>query len=261
MIKVLKSHFDLLRIMLNRDLKALYIHNLLGLMWVVLNPLFVVLLYSFVFSVILKIRGQGYDAQYSYAVFLLAGMIPYLAINDVIQASASCLQQKKDLIIKAVFPAELLPINCVIISIISEGITLLLVLCLALYENGWHFHAMWLVLPLLVILRLMFSLAIAWWVSILTVFVPDLRQVLNAVLPAWMFLTPILYAKEQAPSYFQEIQNFNPLFHIVDAYRAIILQTSWPETSLWISFAVLLIVNVLGYWLFKALISRAKDFL
>lgn len=261
MNNVLKSHFDLLRIMLNRDLKALYVHNLLGLMWVVLNPLFVVLLYSFVFSVILKIRGQGYDAQYSYAVFLLAGMIPYLAINDVIQASASCLQQKKDLMLKAVFPAELLPINCVVISIISEAITLIMVLCLALYENEWQFQIMWLLLPLLVFLRLLFSLAIAWWVSILSVFVPDIRQVLNAVLPAWMFLTPILYAKEQAPEYFQTLQNFNPLFYIVDAYRAIILQASWPDINLWISFSVLIILNLIGFWLFKSLISRAKDFL
>lgn len=258
---VLKSHFDLLKIMLIRDLKALYIHNFLGLLWVVLNPLFTVLLYSFVFSVIMKVRGQGVEAQYSYAVFLLAGMIPYLAINDVIQASAGCLQQKKDLILKAVFPAQLLPINCVVLSIISETITLIMVLGLALYENKWQFQTMWLLLPVLVILRLLFSLAIAWWVSILSVFVPDLRQVINAVLPAWMFLTPILYAKEQGPPFFQTLQTFNPLFYIVEAYRSVILQTSFPETSLWISFAVLVVFNIMGYWLFKSLISRAKDFL
>lgn len=257
----LKYRFDLLKLMFIRDFKALYIHNLLGIAWIVLNPLFTVLLYSFVFSVILKIRGQNYDAHYSYAVFLLAGMIPYLAINDVIQSSVSCLQQKKDLMIKAVFPAELLPVNCVVLSIVTESVTLLIVLCLAVYEQNGQFQVMWLFLPLLVILRLMFSMAIAWWISILSVFVPDLRQVLTAFLPAWMFLTPILYPKEQAPEYFQTLQHFNPLFYIVESYRAIILNASWPETNLWLSFIVLLLLNVIGFWLFRSLIQRAKDFL
>ncbi len=261
MIHIVKGRIDLLKMMFIRDFKSLYINNILGLAWVILNPLFVVILYSFVFSVILKIRGQGYDDQYSYAVFLLAGMIPYLAITDVIQTALGCLQQKKDLMIKSVFPAELLPINCVAISLVSEGITLAIVLCLALYENAWQFQLMWFCLPLLVVLRLMFSLAIAWWVSILSVFVPDLKQILNAILPAWMFLTPILYAKTQAPEYFQSIQSFNPLFYIVDAYRAVILEASWPEINLWLVFFVLLAFNGIGFYVFKALIPRAKDFL
>jgi len=260
MMQAVKGRVGLLWIMFVRDFKSLYINNMLGLAWVILNPLFVVLLYSFVFSVILKIRGQGYDEHYSYAVFLLAGIIPFLAISEVLPAAANCLQQKKDLLIKSVFPAALLPVNTVFLSLVSEFVTLIMVLCLAYYEQRQG-QLMWLCLPLLVLLRFMFSLALAWWISILSVFIPDLRQVLNAILPAWMFLTPILYVPEQAPEFFQFVQQFNPLFYIVDAYRAVILQATWPATSMLLSFVILFVFNVLGYYVFKALMPRAKDFL
>ncbi|MCF7970593.1 MAG: ABC transporter permease [Methylococcaceae bacterium] len=260
MIHAVKRHADLLCMMFVRDFKSLYINNMLGLAWVILNPLFVVLLYSFVFSEILKIRGQGYDEHYSYAVFLLAGIIPFLALSEVLPVAASCLQQKKDLLIKSLFPAALLPVNTVLLSLVSEFVMLIMVLCLAFYEQG-QVQLMWLCLPLLVLLRLMFSLALAWWISILSVFIPDLRLILNAILPAWMFLTPILYVPAQAPDFFQRVQQFNPLFYIVDAYRAVILQATWPATPMLLSFGVLLIFNVGGYYLFKVLMPRAKDFL
>ncbi len=255
------KHINLLRIVFLRDVKAQYIHNTLGLTWLLLNPLFTVLLYSFVFSVVLKIKSQGYDGHFGYAVFLLAGMIPYLALNESIQNSVSILNQKKDLVIKSVFPAGILPFNCILLSLVSELLTLFILLLVMIYNTNGQVEVMWLFIPVAIIIRCLFSLAISWWLSVLSIFLPDIRQVINSLLPAWMFLTPILYSKERAPDFFQNIQLYNPLAYIVDIYRSIILDATWPEVSLLLVCSVLLLLNVIGYCVYKALLPRAKDFI
>ena len=252
----------LIKVLFWRDFESHYIQNRLGLTWVVLNPLFIVLLYTFVFAVVLSIRNPQGAGTYSYAVFLLSGMIPYLAISEVMQTSSACLSEKKTLLIKSIFPADVLPVVAVLLSVVGEAVTLSMVLAVAVYEHHGDIKLLWLLIPLLVLLRVLFSLGLAWWISILAVFIPDLRQALGLVTSAWMFLTPILYPLETGPANFRGLQDYNPLYIIVAAYRSVILQGAWPDMRvLWWWVLIFVGLNVSGYWLFKKLLPRAKDFL
>ena len=260
--ETLRHRLYLIKVLFWREFKTNYIQNRLGLTWVVLNPLFVVLLYTYVFSVVLSVRNPHGAGASSYAVFLLSGMVPYLALNETVQASAGCLSEKKSLLLKSIFPADVLPVVTALLSLVGETVTLLIVLSVAVYETHGDINALWLSIPFLMLFRLLFSLGLAWWLSILTVFIPDLRQALGLAMSAWMFLTPILYPIETGPENFRAIQDFNPLHIIVNAYRSVILHGAWPDMNVLAAWGGLFILlNVSGYWLFKKLLPRAKDFL
>ena len=144
----LSHRWHLLVMLWRRDVQASYVQNRLGFLWVLLNPLFLVVLYSYVFSTVMSVRTQAQDAHYSYAVFLMSGMVAYLALQEAVMSALACLNEKKTLLIKSVFPADILPINSVLLSVVGELATVLVLLAWVGYESRQAYWS-WLCLPVL----------------------------------------------------------------------------------------------------------------
>ncbi|MFC2169808.1 ABC transporter permease [Acidobacteriota bacterium] len=246
--------------LVRRDLKTRYSPTFLGLGWAVLQPLILLLIYTFVFSAIIKVRFNAEDRTIDFVLYLVCGFLPYMALSEGILRGSTSLKENRGLLDKVIFPAEVLPAVGVVIAAVTEIIGLLLLVGLAACY-GVKLSAWIVFLPLLVLLRIGITLGLAWLTSILNVFITDLGQFLGLLLTAWMFLTPIFYPVDLIPDYLVWLLKVNPLYYVITAYRAVILQAGIPLPELLGLIFWAAAISVLGLWFFRQTISRAKDFL
>lgn len=245
--------------LVRRDFKKRYATSILGVAWTVLRPLFLVAIYLTVFGFILP-GGGGEGGATAFAIYLISGMLPYLAVNEGIQSATTSLQEDAALLERPGFPAEVVPASRAVTASIGEGIGLmLLILLMALIgqpPGPWV-----LALPLLVLLRLVMTCGIGWGVSMLAVFVTDLTEVLSLMLNAWLFLTPIFYSVDIIPGPMQRLMVVNPLYHLVAAYRNVLVDGVNPFPSVLIVAAWAFALAAFGLWFFRKVLDRGKDFL
>jgi ABC-type polysaccharide/polyol phosphate export permease len=252
--RTLAVHRQALEIFVGRDLRGRYVSSALGLWWAVIQPLALLMLYTFVFSVILKVRLGKEQGTGEFALYLFCGLLPWLAFADAVTRSASVIVEQTPLIKKVAFPSEILPVHLVLSAIIVEFVGLAVFLAgITLFGHppGWSLLA----LPLVVTLQFLFTSGVAWLLASVAVFLRDARQVVGLALTLWMFLTPIMYSVELVPERFRWVLSLNPMTFIIDAYRASVLGASLPSVTAAAVFAgVALVVFVFGHWVF----SRAK---
>ena len=252
--RTLAVHRQALEIFVGRDLRGRYVSSALGLWWAVIQPLALLTLYTFVFSVIMKVRWGEEQGTGQFAVYLFCGLLPWLAFADAVTRSASVIVEQTPLIKKVAFPSEILPVHLVLSAIIVEFVGLavfLIVVTLFDHRPGWSLLA----LPLVVALQFLFTSGVAWLLASVAVFLRDARQVVGLALTLWMFLTPIMYPVSAVPERFRWVLSVNPMTFVIDAYRALVLGASLPSLTAAAVFAsVALVVFVFGHWVF----SRAK---
>jgi lipopolysaccharide transport system permease protein len=234
----------------SRDIRGRYINSALGLWWAVIQPLALLALYTFVFSLVMRGRlGQG-EGTTEFALYCFCGLLPWLAVSDALTRSSSVLLEQTPLIKKVVFPSEILPVHLVLSAIVVEIVGLAVFLPIVVLGGRVPGAAM-LTLPVVIALQFLFTTGAAWLLATLAVYLRDVRQVVGLGLTLWMFLTPIVYPASMVPERFQWLLDVNPMTTIVEAYRAALLENRWPEGApLGVFAAVALIVFVSGYWVF-----------
>jgi ABC-type polysaccharide/polyol phosphate export permease len=258
-VKNIFSHTHALRLLIARELSSRYKGTILGVLWLFLQPLMMVVVYSFVFSVIMKVRIPGMDSSYHFALFLMAAMMPYFAFQDAVLAASNSLFAGSSLLHKSTLPPLLIPLVPMLTTLVTEFIALLIIVLatfLLLEQISWYL----LLLPLLILIRLCLSIAIGYMLATLSVFIQDLRQALGLLLTMLMFLTPILYPVSMIPAEFIPVNNFNPLYHLLDAYRAVILRGELPDIGVVYVAGFSVVLLFLGIVFFQKTIERAKEF-
>lgn len=223
-LRLLNQNSYMIRSLVALDLRKRYIGSLLGVFWSVVHPLIQLLIYYFVFSVVLKMRLEGEYAGTGYAVWLIAGLLPWMMFAEVLGRSSDAVIEQAAVIKKMVFPSELLSIVRVLAAVVTHLIGLgLLVVLLAMsgHEISWRVV---LITPYLAALMI-FSLGISWLLSALNVFLRDIGQIVGVFVNIWFFLTPIVYAQTQVPESLKAVYALNPMIYAVDGYRAALLGT------------------------------------
>jgi ABC-type polysaccharide/polyol phosphate export permease len=246
--------------LIKRDFKTRYSPTFLGLGWTVLQPLIFILIYTFVFSFILKVKLDPESGNTVFVLYLVSGFLPFMALAEGITQGSICLKENKSLLDKVIFPAPVLPIVGVVIAAINEIIGLTLFIVISFFfgvRPSWWL----LLLPLFILLKILFTIGISWLVSVLNVFITDLGQFLGLAITAWMFFSPIFYPVSAVPNFLLWLLKINPLYHFITSYRAILLYGQNPLKNLWILLIITFITLIFGLWFFKKTIERAKDFL
>jgi ABC-type polysaccharide/polyol phosphate export permease len=246
--------------LVRRDFRVRYAPTILGLGWTVVQPLIFLLIYTFVFSAILKVKFQSLDGPGGFVLYLLSGYLPYMALSEGIQRGSTSLTENRNLLDKVIFPAEVLPVVGTASAAVTEIIGILLLVILAVFY-GIHLSAWIVLMPFLLLIRIGLTLGLAWIVSVLNVFLSDLGQFLGLLLMAWMFLTPIFYPVEAVPNGLVWILKLNPLHHMIACYRAVLLEARSPLMELLGLIPFSFAVFFSGLWFFRRTIERAKDFL
>ncbi len=237
-----------------RELKARYRGSVLGFFWSFVNPLLLLLVYSFVFSFVLQSRSPETTP---YALFMFCGLLPWTWFSTSLTESSSVLISGGNLIKKVLFPAEVLPIVTVLANMVHFLLGLpILFLFMAVYRRGPDVPGLaW--FPVVLLVQLIFTTGIAFLVSALTVHFRDLKDILGNLMTFWFFATPIIYDM----SLFDDkplgktLINLNPFTHLAISYQEILFYPGPVGHWKWLvalgGASVLLFLA--GYFLFDRL--------
>ncbi len=243
---------SLIRTMVRRDVLGRYRGSFGGVLWTVLNPLLLMITYFFVFGVVLRARFGSDPSRASFALYFLAGMLPWLAFSEAAGRAPTVLLEHRTFVKRLVFAVETLPVNLVVAGLVSEAFALaLFTLFLFIARGGVAWSIAW--LPVILVPQIFFTAGICWFLAALGVFIRDLGQVIGFLLTLWFFLTPICYPEASLPPGAAPLVALNPMFVLVRAYRDIFLEARAPAFGpLWKLWLLSTVVFVAGHaWFYK----------
>ncbi len=215
-----------------RELKIKYKGAVLGVFWSMLHPLFLLVVYTFAFRYVVKIRVEHFP------VFLFAALLPWTFLNASLTGGVSAVTDHGSLVRKIYFPRAVLPLSTVFFNLIQLGLTLF-VFIPALPLLGVPLTPALLLLPLLVALQVPFVTGLVLLASALYVSFRDLRHFVELLMQFWFWLTPVIYPLEMVPARFVPFFVFNPMAHFTGAYRRLILDGRVPPFQVWLILAAL----------------------
>jgi lipopolysaccharide transport system permease protein len=203
-----------------RELKARYRGSVLGFFWSFVNPLLLLLVYTFVFTVVLP--GAHPPELEPFALFMFCGILPWTWFSSSLSESANVLIGHGNLIKKVLFPAEILPIVTVLANMVHFFLGLpILAAFLIYYQRPMQWtELLW--FPVTVLVQLIFTTGCALILSALTVHFRDIRDILSNVMTLWFFATPIIYYYKIMEAWQMRILNMNPMTHLIITYQEIL---------------------------------------
>lgn len=247
--------------LVRRDFQQRFVGSAAGWLWGVIHPLVLLLSWTFVFQICLKVPLPKGGPTENYTLFLFCGFLPWLLFQETVQRSAASLLDHSNLITKTVFPAEIVPVSVFLSSLIHHLIALVLAIGAVVVTTG-HLSAKIIFLPVYMLLVGMLAVGLGWIVSSLHVYLRDTAQVMAVVLTLWFWMTPIFISEEQVPAQFRFLIAFNPLSFVVRAYRDRLLSSNWPDVrELAIVAGYALVFFVVGGLFFRQLKRGFADVL
>jgi homopolymeric O-antigen transport system permease protein len=217
----LSRHSLLVRALVVRELKARYRASVLGFLWSFLNPMVLLGVYALVFSFYLR------SGLADYAAFLACGLLPWVWFSSSLLEGTSSIVNGSNLVNKALFPAEVLPVVPVVSNLVHFLLGLPILLgFLALY--GRMPTALIALIPLLLLAQFIFTTALVLVLSTLNVFYRDMQHIMGNLLTLWFFLSPVVYEASQVPPAFRWTLELNPMAHLLQGYQALLFYRELP---------------------------------
>ena len=255
-----RHHLFLLRELIRRDFQGRYAGSALGLVWSFVQPLWMLLLFSFVFSTVMRVSPAGTGARAgSFGAFLFCGLLPWMALQEGVMRSSTAITDNSSLVKKLRFPAEILVVAVVLAALLHEAIAAAIFLGVLAFLG----ELTWSGLPLLLLavpLQIALTLGLGFLLGSVHVFFRDTAQVLGMVFTGWFYLTPIVYPASLVPERWRGWIELNPLTPLVGLYRQAFLGGALapvPGTG-----ALALVAAVLlsaGFLLFRRLKAAFVD--
>lgn len=254
-------NYSLIIELAKRDFIERYSGSALGFVWSFIYPLITILIYMLVFGNLMGARLPGDSSVYSYGIYLVSGLVPWLAFSNTVTRASTVLIDKKNIIAKIHIDLPSLPLYIVLSESITFAVTLGIFLFILLI-TGYSFTLYLLLIPAIYIIQQVFAYALGFFLGMFVVFLRDLREVVNIGFFLWFWFTPIVYVFEILPPLAQEILIWNPALAFISAYHDIFIyqkMPSWIYLSLVLLLAVLLII--INSITFKKLEKDIRDFI
>ena len=209
----------LIQSLVARELKARYRGSVLGFFWSFINPLLLLLVYTFVFTFVMP--GSNDPRVRPYALFMFCGILPWTWFSSSLSESANVLIGHGNLIKKVLFPAEILPIVTVLANMVHFflGLPILIGFLIYYWRPLTFVELLW--FPVVVLVQALLTTGLALILSALTVHFRDIRDLLSNLLTFWFFATPIIYPMHMAPPNMAWLLNLNPMTHIMRSYQQV----------------------------------------
>lgn len=245
---------DMIGSLVRRELRGKYEKSVLGFLWAFLGPMFQILIYGIVFT------GIFHNNMSNYYIYLMAGMLPWTFFADSMSSGTGSIIYNSEMVKKIYFPREVLVIGEVNAKLINMLLSFI-VMAGFLIVSGIGFSAQLVLLPVVILGQYLFVLGMSLFVAAVTVYFRDLEYVIQVVLMAWIWASPIMYTIDGIDQPFiLAVLNVNPFTYIISAYQQILYYHTWPETIyLVLPLVVGLIVLVVGYLIFGALKKRFAE--
>lgn len=247
-----------------QDLKDKYAGSSLGVLWAFLGPLANILIFTLIFSNVMAARlniGDGQFDKFSYSIYLVAGIVPWMAFAAAVGRITTVFRDKAGIISKVGVSLRFMPTYIVL----SEAMVFLISMAFFtgfLLLIGYPITWVWVFIPIVFAIQQLFAYAIGFILATLSVFIEDIREFVPIALQFWFWFTPIVYTVAILPSHFAPYFSLNPFLWVVDAYREIVLYHRIPsfEKPLMLLAAGLLLL-ALGALLNRKLEKEIRDFI
>ncbi|PMB54195.1 ABC transporter permease [Fischerella thermalis CCMEE 5201] len=259
------AKFDLLRALVRRDLEARYKGSILGNLWPLLNQLSQLLIYTYVFSIVLKVKLslKGVpENNFTFGLWLFAGLLPWIAFSSGLIQAANSVVAQPNLVKKVVFPLALLPLVPTLSTFIESSFGLMALIFFVAVSTH-TLHSTLALLPLIWITQLMLTAGLGYLMAGLTVFLRDIPQTLGVILNIWLYLTPILYPATAVPETWRNwVFWLNPMTAIAEVYRDLVLVGEVKHWGEWgVTTVISAIVFCIGFSVYKRLRPAFADVL
>lgn len=236
-------HRQLIIQMTKREVIGRYKGSFLGLAWSFFNPIFMLLVYTFVFSVVFKARwGVTTDEPKSeFALILFVGMIVHALFSEPLNRAPNLIVSNVNYVKKVVFPLDLLPVISMGSVVFHAVVSIIVFLVAYFFING---HLVWTIVFIPVVLAplVILSLGLTWFLSSFGVFFRDIGQAVSIITTVLMFLSPVFYPITAVPESFRQFILINPLTFIIEQSREILI---WGHLPDWSGLGVYLFVSLL----------------
>jgi len=258
-IKTLFSYRELLFSLTKKELKVKYRGSALGFFWSLLNPILTMLVYSFVFSIVLRAGIK------EFAIFLICALLPFNFLSNSVNYGASSIIGNSNLVNKIYFPREIIPLSIVFTNLINFFFELA-ALFIVLGIMGYKFYMYLYLLPIIIFIQFFLVVGMTLLVSALNVFFRDLQHLITIIMMVWFFGTPIIYPLSMVPERFQYIIKINPMTIYAAYYRNIFYYVKFPEGTGFptvletlSALGITLLIFFVGYYIFKRLEPRFAE--
>jgi len=246
---------ELLYFFVWRDVKIRYKQTVIGIVWVILQPLLTMGVFTVFFGRLAKLPSQGLP----YPVFYFAALVPWMYFSYALQSATNVVVENQRVITKVYFPRLVLPFSAVLSGLadFAIGFVVLVILTLA-YGIRPTIAALW--LPLLVLVAILTALGVGLWMSALNALYRDVRYVMPFVVQFWMFASPVAYPSALVPARWRWLYGLNPMAGVIDGFRwALTGHGQPPGLVMLASAAMVAVVLVGGLFFFQRMEGTVAD--
>lgn len=253
------QHRQLISQMTRREVIGRYRGSVMGLAWSFLNPVLMLIVYTFVFSVVFKARwgGGGEESQVDFAVILFVGMIVHGLFAECINRAPSLILSNVNYVKKVIFPLEILPVIAMC-SALFHTLVSLVVLLIAILLLGASLTWTVLLFPIVIFPLLLATMGFAWFLAALGVYVRDIAQITGMITTVMMFLSPVFYPLSALPEKYQALLQLNPLTFMIEESRKVLVFGQLPDIAGWIMY--LLVSSLIAWFGFAWFQKTRKGF-
>jgi len=254
-VRSLWANRQLIARMGQREIIGRYKGSAMGLAWSFITPLFMLAIYTFVFSVVFQARwGTSEESKTQFAVVLFAGLIVHTLFSDVINRAPQLVLGNVNYVKKVVFPLEILPVVQLLSATFHALVSVAVLIAAQLVFQG-SLPITALLLPVVLLPFLLLTLGLAWCLASLGVFVRDVGQTISLVTSVMLFMSPVFFPVQSLPPALQPWMHLNPLTFVIEQVREVVV---WGRLPDWQGLAVYSLASIATAWLGFAWFQKTR---
>jgi lipopolysaccharide transport system permease protein len=245
---------ELLFFLIWRDVSVRYKQTVLGVAWAVLQPVFSMVVFTIIFGNLAKIPSEGHP----YAVFVYAGLLPWMFFSNAVSGSSNSLVNQQALLTKIYLPRLFVPAAAIGGGLVDFAVSFAVFICLMIFYRVMPGVGM-LAVPFLLLLAMIAALGVGLVLAALTVTYRDFRYVIPFMVQAWMYLSPVIYPTSIVPPKWQWLLALNPMVGVIEGFRSALLGSAWNVTTLIVSTVSASVALTYGLFYFRKTERRFAD--
>jgi lipopolysaccharide transport system permease protein len=245
---------ELLYSFVARDVKIRYKQTVLGFLWAIIQPLFLMVVFTLFFGNLANVPSDGIP----YPLFSFAALIPWTLFAEGLTRSTTSMVSNAGIMTKVYFPRLIMPVSGILSPLVDFAIAFVILILMMAYYGFVPTIAV-VLLPAFILLALLTSLAVGLWLSALNVKYRDFQYTIPFLLQLWLFASPVVYPSSLIPAQFQLLYGLNPMAGVIEGFRWALLGTTPPGGMILVSTGVVILLLIGGLFYFKRMEQYFAD--
>ena len=248
------AYRELLATFISRDIKIRYKQTVLGFLWAIIQPLFMMVIFTIIFGGFAQIPSEGIP----YPLFSFAALLPWMLFSEGLTRSTMSMVANANIMTKVYFPRLIMPISGILSPLVDFAVSMsILVLMMAYYGYVPTFNVIF--LPLFILLALATSLSTGLWLSALNVKYRDFQYTVPFIIQLWMYASPVVYPASMIPESIRAFYYLNPMAGVIEGFRWALLGTEIPGAMIFVSVGAVAALLVSGMFFFRRMEQYYAD--